>query len=80
MKQDKPVVCVLLGDASGVGSEIIVKAFGGRERVAENVKVVLLGDVRVLKRAEELIGKSVGYTLVKPEDIRTCLLYTSRCV
>lgn len=71
MKQEKPVVCVLLGDASGVGSEIIVKAFGGRERVAENVKVVLLGDVRVLKRAEELIGKSVGYTLVKPEDIRT---------
>lgn len=70
MKQ-KPVVCVLLGDASGVGAEILVKAFGGDAKISEEVKVVLLGDSRVLKRAECLIGKKINYELVKPEEIRT---------
>lgn len=55
--QKKPVVCVLLGDASGVGPEIIVKAFGGDQKATEKTSVVLLGDVRTLVRAEELIGK-----------------------
>ena len=71
MNQKKPVVCVLLGDASGVGSEIIVKSFGGQQKATGSAKVVLLGDVRVLKRAEELIGEKVAYTLVRPEEIRT---------
>ena len=66
----KPVVCVLLGDASGVGSEILVKAFGGDAKVPEAVRVALLGDERVLARAEELIGKKISYKLVKPEEIR----------
>lgn len=70
MNQKKPIVCVLLGDASGVGAEILVQSFGGRQKATESAKVVLLGDVRILKRAEELIGKKVEYTMVKPEDIR----------
>lgn len=71
MNQKKPMICVLLGDASGVGAEIIVKSFGGGQAVPESASVVLLGDVRVLKRAEELLGEKVAYTLVKPEEIRT---------
>lgn len=72
MNQNKPIVCVLLGDASGVGAEIIVKSFGGQQKATEKAKVVLLGDVRVLKRAEELVGDQVAYTLVQPEEIRAC--------
>lgn len=72
MDQKKAIVCVLLGDASGVGPEIVVQTFGGQQTMTVEVAVVLLGDVRVLKRAEALIGKSVDYTLVKPEEIRTC--------
>lgn len=70
MNQKKPVVCVLLGDAAGVGAELIVKSFGRKQKAAENAKVVLLGDVRVLKRAEELVGDRVEYILVRPEEIR----------
>lgn len=68
----KPVVCVLLGDASGVGSEIVVKAFSGEAGLLDQAKVVLLGDVRVLARAEDVIGKKLQYDLVAPEEIRKC--------
>lgn len=66
----KPVVCVLLGDASGVGAEIVVKAFSGTSGLLEQARVVLLGDRRVLARAEEVVGKNLDYELIKPEDIR----------
>ncbi len=66
----KPVVCVLLGDASGVGSEIVVKAFSEGTALLDEAKVVLLGDVRVLARAEQVVGRKLAYELVSPEDIR----------
>jgi len=66
----KPVVCVLLGDASGVGAEIVVKAFSGTAGLLDQAKVVLLGDERVLKRAERVVGKTLDYELISPEDIR----------
>ncbi len=66
----KPVVCVLLGDASGVGAEIVVKAFSGTAGLLDQAKVVLLGDERVLIRAQEIIGKSLDYEKIRPEDIR----------
>lgn len=66
----KPVVCVLLGDASGVGTEIVVKTFSEENGLLDQAKVVLLGDVKVVARAEKIIGKKLQYALVVPEDIR----------
>lgn len=66
----KPVVCVLLGDASGVGSEIVVKAFSEGTTLLDEARVVLLGDERVLARAEQVVGKKLDYALVQPEEIR----------
>lgn len=66
----KPVVCVLLGDASGVGAEIVVKAFSENNEMSEQARVVLLGDQRVLARAESLVGKHLDYKLVSPQEIR----------
>lgn len=66
----KPVICVLLGDASGVGAEIVVKAFSGTAGLLEQAKVVMLGDERVLVCAEKIIGKSLDYERICPEDIR----------
>lgn len=67
---NRPVVCVLLGDASGVGAEIVVKAFGADNTMQERAKTVLLGDERILSRAERIIGKKLCYDLVEPEQIR----------
>lgn len=69
-KMLKPVVCVLLGDASGVGAEILVKAFSVTDGLLEQAKVVLLGDQRVLARAEKVVGKTLDYECVIPENIR----------
>lgn len=66
----KPVICVLLGDASGVGAEIVVKAFSGTDGLLEQARVVILGDERVLARAEKVIGKSLDYEKTGPENIR----------
>lgn len=66
----KPVICVLLGDASGVGAEIVVKAFSGTAGLLDQAKVVMLGDERILARAEKIIGKTLDYEQVCPEDIR----------
>ena len=66
----KPVICVLLGDASGVGAEIVVKAFSGTAGLLEQAKVVMLGDERVLVCAEKIIGKSLDYERICPENIR----------
>lgn len=66
----KPVICVLLGDASGVGAEIVVKAFSGTSELLDQVKVALLGDKRVLARAEKVIGRTLDFECIKPEEIR----------
>ncbi len=66
----KPVVCVLLGDASGVGSEIVVKSFAEGSSLLKEARVVLLGDQRVLTRAEAVVGKKLVYEVIAPEDIR----------
>lgn len=60
----------MLGDASGVGAEIVVKAFSGTDGLLEQARVVILGDERVLARAEKVIGKSLDYEKTGPENIR----------
>lgn len=61
---------MLLGDASGVGAEIVVKAFSGTSELLDQVKVALLGDKRVLARAEKVIGRTLDFECIKPEEIR----------
>jgi len=47
---DKPIVAVTMGDASGIGPEIIVKAFLNPE-IQNTVRVVVVGDARIMKSA-----------------------------
>ncbi len=68
----KAVVCVLLGDASGVGAEIVAKAFSDWDPQMEKVRVVFVGDKRILKRAEDITAKKINYTEVTREQIRKC--------
>ena len=70
MKTKKAVVAVLLGDASGVGPEIIVKAFSDHSPLSDKVSVVLLGDVRILHRAEETVNRKLDIVQISPDETR----------
>lgn len=52
----KPVIGVLLGDAAGVGPELVAKC-AAADFYSEHCRPVVIGDVRALKRAMEVIGK-----------------------
>ncbi len=67
----KPAVCVLLGDASGIGAEIVAKAFAEEKHAEENARIIILGDERILKRAESVVGKKVNYQLISREDLKS---------
>jgi len=47
---DRPIVAVTMGDASGIGPEIIVKAFLNPE-IQNTVRPIVVGDARIMKTA-----------------------------
>lgn len=51
-----PVIGLTMGDPSGIGPELIVKALDGREPVREWCEPVVLGDAGRLRRAAEICG------------------------
>ncbi|RYX97054.1 MAG: 4-hydroxythreonine-4-phosphate dehydrogenase PdxA [Comamonadaceae bacterium] len=64
MNSTKPILPILItmGDAAGIGPEIIAKAF--RDASGELAGCVVLGDVATLRRASQLVGGSAGPTPV----------------
>ena len=53
MTQDRPVIAITMGDAAGVGPEIIVKALAHRE-VYRQLRPLVIGDARRLATAIEI--------------------------
>ncbi len=66
----KPTVCVLLGDASGVGAEILTKAFAEGKHLTDEAKILFIGDRRVLTRAEAITGCKVACKTVTREELK----------
>ncbi len=65
-----PLIAVTMGDAAGVGPEIIVKALHDPQ-VARLCRPVVIGDVARLRRAVEICGLSLEIRPVKtPEEGR----------
>lgn len=64
----KPVIGVLLGDAAGVGPELVAKCAAAKF-YDEYCKPVVIGDVRVLKRALDVIGAADKVQLQIISDI-----------
>ncbi|MGP4105900.1 4-hydroxythreonine-4-phosphate dehydrogenase PdxA [Virgibacillus sp. L01] len=52
---NKPIVGITMGDASGVGPEIIVKSLQSKH-VYEQSNPIVIGDAKMLKRAAELLN------------------------
>ena len=59
---EKPVIGVLLGDAAGVGPELVAKC-AAADFYSAFCRPVVIGDQRVLKRALDVIGASDKVTL-----------------
>ncbi|WP_240375926.1 4-hydroxythreonine-4-phosphate dehydrogenase PdxA [Bacillus piscicola] len=54
----KPVIAITMGDAAGIGPEIIVKAFENKQ-LHDTCRPVVIGDSTILKRAASFIDSEV---------------------
>ncbi len=66
-RMKKPVFGLLFGEATGIGSELIIRALQEKE-VRDLATWVLIGDERVYKQGEQITGLSVDYTLINTID------------
>ncbi len=66
-----PTIGITMGDAAGVGAEIIVKA-ALHHIFDENARAVLIGDERQLKKGMKAVGAEIGYEKVSsvPEAMK----------
>lgn len=73
----KPVIGITMGDAAGVGPEIIVKALTSRE-VYDMCRPLVIGDMKMLKKPP---SKSDQRLLLTRSGIRTrAVLYMERSI
>ncbi|SDD23440.1 4-hydroxythreonine-4-phosphate dehydrogenase [Terribacillus halophilus] len=59
----KPIIGITMGDAAGIGPEIIVKALT-HEAVYEYGRPLVIGDLSMLKRAQEQTGVEITFKSV----------------
>ena len=63
-RNDRPVIAITMGDAAGVGPEIIVKALAHAELYGR-CRPLVVGDARRLEAAAELCGLNLAVRRVK---------------
>jgi len=74
--QHRPILGVTMGDPSGSGSEIVVKAWADPE-VRRRARIIVLGDVSWMARATQLVGVDVQ---VRPVDDVSEALYSDDAI
>jgi 4-hydroxythreonine-4-phosphate dehydrogenase len=66
----RPVVAITMGDAAGVGPEVVVKALA-RQEVYDRCRPLVVGDAGRLRRAVEITGVDLAVSMVDgPESGR----------
>jgi 4-hydroxythreonine-4-phosphate dehydrogenase len=64
----KPILGITMGDAAGVGPEVIVKALAD-EKLYESSRPVVFGDKKIMERAVKIVGSTlVCHSIESPED------------
>jgi 4-hydroxythreonine-4-phosphate dehydrogenase len=64
----RPIVAITMGDAAGIGPEVVVKALAD-PRVHEWCRPLVVGDAARLRRAAEICGLTVSVAAIEgPED------------
>jgi 4-phospho-D-threonate 3-dehydrogenase / 4-phospho-D-erythronate 3-dehydrogenase len=68
MSQIKPVVGITMGDAAGVGPEIILKSLTDVEMYKIS-RPVVIGDSKILKRAKSFVGSKLTIEVITEEEL-----------
>jgi 4-hydroxy-L-threonine phosphate dehydrogenase PdxA len=73
---DLPRVAITIGDAAGIGPEVVVKSFAGLS-LPEFCRPVIVGDARVIREAADLAGTRTEFEVVTeiPENYGAPLIY-----
>ncbi|QAS53519.1 4-hydroxythreonine-4-phosphate dehydrogenase PdxA [Halobacillus litoralis] len=64
---NKPIIGITMGDAAGVGPEIIIKSLENKELKEQSIPVVI-GDLKILQRVAELLNSSITFKKVTQND------------
>lgn len=56
----KPIIGITMGDAAGVGPEIIIKSLRNRD-IYEQAHPIVIGDTKMLERAAKILGVEVSF-------------------
>ena len=73
----KPLL-ITMGDAAGIGPEIIARAF--REAPVEMAGCVVVGDVATLRRAAALVAAPVAWPVAQLDDLADVSSVPPRCI
>ncbi|WP_188456218.1 4-hydroxythreonine-4-phosphate dehydrogenase PdxA [Virgibacillus oceani] len=63
----KPIIGITMGDAAGVGPEVIVKSLQS-EKVYENSHPIVIGDAKMLRRAAEVLQMNLTIKEIDAES------------
>jgi 4-hydroxythreonine-4-phosphate dehydrogenase len=55
MNEYKPIMGITMGDAAGIGPEIIIKALND-EQIYDQCRPFIIGDAKILERANQIVG------------------------
>lgn len=60
----KPIIGITIGDPSGIGPEIVIKALSTR-KIYEECRPLVIGSVKVLERAANAIGETIKTQVIE---------------
>ena len=64
---NRPVIALAMGDASGIGSELMAKVLSEPD-IREVARYVVIGDTRVLARGAAIVGKPIDLPVIGAND------------
>ena len=70
MSNNLPIIGITMGDASGVGPEIIMKSLAHAELYAQ-CRPLVIGDAERLKEAGQITGSHLEVRSLSPDDAKS---------
>jgi 4-hydroxythreonine-4-phosphate dehydrogenase len=62
----QPTIALAMGDASGIGAELLARVLNDAE-IRAAARLVVIGDMRVLRRGAEAAGQTIDIPVIGPE-------------
>jgi len=69
--QEKPLLAITMGDAAGVGPEVIVRAWADSQ-VHQHCRPVVLGHPQIIEEAVRLVGSDARVQIVDLSELANC--------